>query len=279
MAIAGVFQPKHAQIVAEEPSILCDIIQKVGLSCLKEFAAVISINGVVSLFVASPAGASFLITTTLIQMAVSTFFHALSAFASYKMSYNEGFETLHSISEWVIAANFAIFSGYNAQTLLHESGHAFAAILSYSKLKPTITVSPFIGGATQFLKSALSPFGKKLGSSNVTCLIVASGPLATLICSSFILVIGLEVLKTHSQLGKYLMSWSLLDFLCHAHYAYTALGAEHSHLGHDFLRLSIFGLHPVTAMVGIIAIPIIISCIWNYKNKEAPLRTAAHSFT
>ena len=122
-----------------------------------------------------------------------------------------------------------------------------------------IEIHPFALGQTQFCKTALSPFGQKLGAATSTCFIIASGPALTLFISSILLAIGVAILESHPQFGKYLIAWAGVDFINHAVYAYSALGTESWRLNHDFVHLGIFGLHPMVATVGIVTIPIIIT--------------------
>ncbi len=256
-------QDTHLAFVAAEPRPVCDIVQKIALKCLKEFAAATAAGLLISCFVGLPSGMTLLITATLVQFAVSIFFHSLGAYASYKAS-EGGINQIHyeravSACEMITGSNFALFTGYNAQTLVHETGHALAALLIYKRPRPLIEIYPFIGGITQFYKTSLSDFGKKIGPAASTCLVVASGPGLTLLISSVLLAVGVALREKYPQLSKYLIAWSILDFVNHAFYAYTALHAEPWNLSHDFVHLSIFGLHPVTATVGLIAIPIVIA--------------------
>ncbi|MGB7978100.1 MAG: hypothetical protein WCF19_02940 [Chlamydiales bacterium] len=229
------------------------VILKVALPCLKELAVALCIGLAVSFFVA-PAEAPILIVAAVIQLIANAFFRFVQAFALPKTP----FEWIGSLSEWMTGLNFAVLTGYNAQHLIHESGHAMASMLMYKKAQPWIQIYPFTGGLTEFSKTGLTALGKKLGSSAVTCLMVASGPGLTLLLSAILLSIGLSIKEQYPQLGKTLISWALIDFLGHAHYAYSALKADPWNLSHDFVHLSIFGLHPMTATIGIIAIPIVI---------------------
>ncbi len=229
----------------------CDSVKEIALKCLKEFAFSCACNLLVSSFVFTAPGTSLLISLALVQSAVNLFFHCAGSFTKAHESVNEAFG-------WIKSANFAIFTGYNMQNLLHEIGHSLAAFALYKNPKPTIELYPFIGGLTQFYKTKLSSLGNLIGPAATTCLVVASGPGFTLLISSALLVIGLSLRKTHPNLSKYLISWSILDFVHHAHYAYSAMSAETWNLSHDFVHLSIFGAHPLAVSIGIIAIPTVI---------------------
>lgn len=255
-------QEIHRPILAE-PVPVIDIVKKIAISCLKELAISLALGVVVAMFVPFAGGITLMVSAALVQVAVSAFFHGLGAYASNKIA--EGgtnlkhFERILSVCEWITGVNFAIFTGFNAQTLIHESGHAMAALSVYKRARPAIEVYPFLGGITQFYKTSLTAFGKKLGPVAATCLIIASGPGFTLLISSVLFAIGLALKEKYPQFGKYLIAWGIIDFLNHAHYAYSALHADPSNLSHDFVHLAIFGLNPVTAAIGILAIPVIIT--------------------
>jgi hypothetical protein len=251
-----------------------ELIKKIALACLKEFAISLILGLAVCCFVPSVVGISAVITASLIQLAVSIFFHSLGTYADYKVSQKGGnvafFQNLRTIAEWVTGANFALFTGFNTQMLIHEGGHALAAIAAYKRPRPQMILYPFNGGLTQFYKTTLTPFGKKLGPVATTCFVIASGPGLTLLISTVLFAIGVAIQKKYPQVGKYLIAWGILDFANHAQYALSALWADPSRLAHDFVHLSIFGLHPVVAGIGIIAIPIIVGLGIMWFQKGSP---------
>ncbi len=251
-----------------------DLVSRVALKCLKELGAALLLGAAVACFVPSPAGISFMISALFVQMSVSLFFHSLGAFASYQISKQTKpsgpYLRVLSLCEWATGTNFAIFSGLNTQTLVHEAGHALAATAVYKNPRPQIILQPFFGGLTQFYKTGYTSFGKKIGSVAATCLVVASGPALTLLVSSALLLIGLSMKEKYPQFGKYLICWSLLDFYNHAHYAYSATWANPSDLTHDFVHLSVFGLKPMTATIGIAAIPLMMMAGSYWKKSGQP---------
>lgn len=272
-------RPPFDSLQAEMPPI-CEIVQTVAIKVFKEMAVAVTLGAVITCFVATPSGLMFMISSSIVQFAVSAFFHSLGAFAAYKVLERNSNQRMYaktaSLCEWITGCNFGLFSGFNSQIVIHESGHALASLLIYRRPRPLIEVFPFVGGSTQFYKTGLTPLGKKLGAAASTCFVIASGPAMTLFVSSALLTIGIAFLDTYPQFGKYLISWSLVDFLNHAVYAYSAMGAEQWNLSHDFVHLSIFGLHPVAASVGILAIPIVISLgmYWMH-TKEPPAQELA----
>ncbi|MBX7067592.1 MAG: hypothetical protein K1X28_10220 [Parachlamydiales bacterium] len=258
----------------EKPPI-CDVVSAIAIKIFKESLVTLALGSVVALFITTHVGFALMISAAIVQFAVSAFFHALGAFASYKALDNDSFQShykrIASFCEWVTGFNFSIFSGLNAQTVIHESGHALASMMIYKNPRPIIEIHPFVGGITQFYKTGLTQFGQKLGPAASTCFVVASGPAFTLLISSAILAIGLAIMENYPEFGKYLISWASIDFLNHASYAYSALNAEQWNLSHDFVHLSIFGLNPVVATIGILAIPVLITLgMYAWKTREPP---------
>lgn len=259
---------------------LSETIKKIALVCLKELAVSIALSGAVACFVPVATGLSFMMGACLVQFVVSVFFHALGAHAANQLKQqgpNSKYEKIVNICEWMTGANFAIFTGFNAQTLIHESGHTLAALAIYKRPRPQIEIYPFIGGVTQFYKSSMTGFGKKLGPVAATCLIVASGPAFTLLISGVLLAIGIAMKDRYPAFGKYLISWGVLDFLNHAHYAYSALHADQSIISHDFVHLSIFGLHPIVATIAILAMPVLIMAGMQWIQNRTQRPVLAHA--
>jgi len=252
-------QRHHANL----PLAAIDVVKNVTLVCLKECAVSVALGVTIACFVPTPAGIAFLVSATAVQMTVSVFFHSLGAFAAYNISRKgsnvDQLEKLQNACEWITGSNFALLTGFNTQMLVHETGHTLATLLSYKSPRPMIEIFPFMGGITKYYKTSLTAFGRKIGPVATTCFVIASGPAFTLLISAAILAIGVAMKDRYPQFSKYLIAWGVLDFANHANYAYSALRANPSNFSHDFVHLSIFGLHPIVATVGIIAIPILVT--------------------
>jgi hypothetical protein len=118
---------------------------------------------------------------------------------------------------------------------------------------------------TSFAGEKLTKFGKYLGANRSIALVTAAGAALTLLVSSIVLWIGLKLKKSNPETSIYLATYAMSDFAQHAYYALSALWSPGDNMSHDFVRLHSFGLHPLIAAVGIIAIPILIdSCMKKY---------------
>jgi hypothetical protein len=228
-----------------QPLTTYDVVTEVALSCLKELAVSLVINGAVAYFTAVP-GIILLMEAVIAQTVISACLKTISIWTS------------HSVCEWLRALNFAILTGFNGQLLLHEAGHYMATLSLFANPRPQIEISPFGVGQTMYSKTALSPLGKRLGQVNVTACVAGSGPAFMLLIASVLFCVGLGLYKTYPQLSKHLIAISLISFFDHAYYAYSALNAPISDINHDFVRLSILDLDPIHATIGIVAIPIIL---------------------
>ncbi|HSX10246.1 MAG TPA: hypothetical protein VLF94_00810 [Chlamydiales bacterium] len=252
----------------------CKQIQKVALSCFRELVVAMTIGSAIAIFIPMPMGVAVLISSMAIQCATSFIFHSLGAFAARQVANGKPqFEKLVSVCEWWTGENFALLTGVNAQMLVHETGHSLAAYALYKTPRPRVEIMPFEGGYTTYYKTPVGFLGKKIGPVATTMLVVASGPAFTLLVSSLILAVGLVNMEKHPRLAKYLISWGVLDFVNHAHYAYSTLSSDPSNLAHDFVHLSIFGLNPTVAAISLLAIPIVITAgihWWKRKGPEEP---------
>lgn len=265
--------PLDQRARGEELPQIWDLIQEVALKVIKEFALTFALGTIVAIFVTSQADILLLVSAAAVQLVVSVFFHSAAAYARHPTRQSH----FVSFSEWMSGLNFALLTGFNTQTVIHETGHALASLLLYKNPRPLIEVYPFAGGITQFYKTALSPLGQKLGAPLATCAVIASGPGLTLALSSGLMILGMALLDTYPQLSKTLLSWSIVDFLHHSFYAYTALQADPWNLTHDFVHLSIFGLNPAVASIGILAIPTLIGLGMYLLRREPQVSLAAQN--
>lgn len=223
-------------------------IVRIAQKCLQELAVSFVIAAAVALFVPSPMGTALLLSALKVQLAVNLML----------LSIGELSQKCAPVCEWGRAISFAIFTGLNAQFLIHETGHFLAALFLYKNSGPSITIIPFAGGVTFRLKAPLSLLGKTLGPAAVGILWTAGGPICALLVSAALLEASQAMRDQYPQLRKYLLCWSAIDFLNHARYALSALKPNPSNHLHDFVKLSKMGLHPAAAVIAILAIPMIV---------------------
>jgi hypothetical protein len=266
MNIQGIYHSPSRRLERIEtvPCTKDALIQKVVLSILTELAVSLVLVAVVCCFTASTGGIGLVITSLVIQCAAATIFRSLGAIAAYHAAKypdkpcHKFLKAIAEATEWGSAANFLLGSGTNAQTLIHESGHFLAASSLYQNANASIHILPFQGGYTHFSRSSLSAFGNRLGSQRSSIFVTAAGASAALSVSAGVLTAGLLLRKKNPVLAKYLIVWGTFDFIKHILYALSAFYTSSIEKGHDFVQLSLLGLHPTVAIARMIAIPILI---------------------
>jgi hypothetical protein len=227
------------QVPFSSPLVIKDNIRTIAIKCFAELALSLCLGIVVSTFVPL-SGVTLILSAIAIQIAVTVFFRWIGA-------------------KYLLGPNFALFSGFNINMLIHELGHAFAAKAVFTNVHPKIELNLFSNAGTKFTRSSLTSFGKLLGLKRSELFVTARGPGFALLIGSLLFGIGFAIRKKHPELAIYLISYGVLSYLFHAHYAWTAIGMSANKTAHDFVYLAARGLHPVVATVGIIAIPVIIT--------------------
>ena len=243
----------------QAPSLRSTIVQKVALESFSELAVTLTIGCAVCSFTASSLGMSLVIGAAVIQTIVNTLIRCTSALAMYKKQqegpHQEIYEAMACCSDVICPNIFILSTGINGQTLIHETGHAIAALKLYEKSDPLITIHPFQGGETSYWANRLSPLGKKIGREKSKLLMAASGPALSLFVSSILFGISTQIKEKHPQISSYLEGMAVMDFYLHAFYALSALWTSPLSKSHDFVVLSKFGIHPVAVAVTLAALP------------------------
>lgn len=246
--------PPIRNFIFEEARVDRDqIIQKIAWEVFFECLATFAVAAVACVFTATPAAIGFIVGAAMIQVILNLALRSLGTFIENRE------EGLSAMLSWGAAFNFSWGTGIYKQTIIHELGHALGALAVYRNARPKITLLPFFGGNTRFFPQHLSAWGRKLGPEKALAVVTAAGPGLTLIASSLELSAGILNYEKHPKLSRYLMIMAAFDFFWHANYALSALNAPMNILSHDFVRLRLYGLNPVVAAIGIIAIPILIA--------------------
>lgn len=244
------------------------LIRQVALETLTELAFSLAFAAITCSFVASSAALGIVVAGTIIQCVVNLFFRSMAA-RSLLRGDTESFFVRSQ--DAINSSHFALLSGFNVQTVVHEAGHALAAKMVYSPVRTQIIVQPFQGGYTQLRSGGLSAFGKRIGPLAARCFVVAAGPGFTVLISSVAYVAGCVLRDSSPKLAKYLMAYGASDILFTAWYAYTGMNASPDDLAHDFVYLSQVGLSPLVAAIGLAALPFLLHIVTE-NTKIDPLR-------
>lgn len=237
------------------------LVKKVALACLAELAVSIALGALVCCFVATPAGVSLILTTLAIQFAANAVLRSLSAAAYYKARHSKDpllFGTAAGLRA-LPSLGFAALTGYNAQSLIHETGHALAAKAVYSPANPRIEIFPYQGAVTHFTAKKLTPLGKFLGVSKSALFVSAFGPGLSLLVSSICMGLGMAWRKKYPGLAMHLTAYGVFDFVSHGAYAASTYWSNPKDLSHDFVHLAHLGVHPMRAIAGMAAVPLLIA--------------------
>ncbi len=224
-------------------------IQKIAIRVLSELAIALALTAICIPFVATWAIAvkmlaaclTMAILNTTIQIAAKRFIP----------------KERNSLPESFCAANFYQFGASNAMSLIHETGH-FCVAKTLFKGAFQIQIIPFAGGWTKWSTRYITPIGLRLGLRNSIFLITLAGTALALLTASVILVAGIALRHSYPKASHYLAAIGAVPFIQHADYALSALRWPPGDLGHDFVRLKAFGIHPIAAAITILSIPAIL---------------------
>lgn len=235
------------------------IIQKIAQESFAELAVSAAIGSAVCLFTTTPLSCWMIFGAMITQIAINGIARWTAAYASYKKEEGGSDEKTYDWIAWgsnyICPITFSCFTATNGQVLIHETGHALAASVLHKQSHPLIRIHPWKNGMVFYNSRQLSSLGKYLGRQKSLLVIVLSGPALTLLVSTILLGVSIQM-KKNSRLKAYLESVALNDFYNHFLYALSALRLSPLQLSHDFVLLASFKIHPIAAAVAIATIPI-----------------------
>lgn len=246
--------------------LLQTLVNKVALNSLKELAAMAALSVVTSVFVLSPlsigvmvgVGVAFWILTTAAKVAQAVFCYLLAT-KNFDQKTVFHLQVLQRGLNWFSPIEFAAFHALTSAVVIHECGHAFAALVWLERSHPVIEVSPiFGGGRTSFSMNQLSVIGKLFGWHRTEAIISAAGALTTLAFAVSALVGAHFIKKSQPTLSRYLFAAASMSVASEAAYALHALGQKAENKSHDFIFLWTKGIHPLAAFICLIAVPLIL---------------------
>lgn len=247
------------------------LIKEIVKKTLIELAVSLLFAGVGCLFVATPMGMATLLIAAVAVVAINILIRSIGAYCWYRLfqlQYNNSpkaqakkvlFESTFSLMNTLAPTTFSTLVDSQTRGLIvHEGGHALAATLLIKDPQVRIKINPFQGGVTSYNTWPLTRLGELFGRENSKLLIAAAGPLFSVITATTCFGASLALGKSHPELSRYLKMTSLDCIAQHAFYAFSALGTAASEKSHDFVNLMGAGLHPLAAVVSIIALPILV---------------------
>jgi len=243
----ALFRTASKPLQIEAPSTISKRIQQIAIPILTELAIAIALTAICIPFVSTWTVAIGMLAGCLVMAIIN------SLLTSQKII-DKKFQSLPNSSRVI---NFYCLGAMNTTTLIHETGHFCAAKILFEG-NPKIRIQPFSGGWTKWSSQHLTSLGRQLGYRKSMFWITLAGPALALLTASVILIAGLILRNSYPEASFYLIGLGLLPILEHAEYALSALWTPPMDLGHDFVRLKTFGIHPIAAVITILSIPIIL---------------------
>lgn len=262
-----VTKDKHHSLHNLKQKLIKEIVKK----ALIELVISLAFTAVACLFVATPVGMITLAVAAVAAIALNIIFRSISAFCAYRLAqlkHDNSEKALDKKIKFQIALNFfqflspitfsSLVDTNTREVLIHEAGHALAANILIKNPRTQISIDPFKGGQTTYRLGALSKIGEFFGRENSKLLIAAAGPVLALGTATIGFGAALALRKSKPELSRYLKIMSINSVAQHAFYALSALWTSATQKGHDFIQLMAGGLHPIAAVVSIVALPIIV---------------------
>ena len=158
--------PSPPPLKASKDAPVQSSLEKIALATLKELSATFAMGLTVACFIPLPSGVAMIASAAAIQIALNTLFHSLGTYAAQKAT-QEGvnkhfYENTVSFCEWTTGSSFALFTGFNVQTLIHETGHSLAALALYKTLSHKLRSTLLRGAPPNFTNHRSARLGKKL---------------------------------------------------------------------------------------------------------------------
>lgn len=243
------------------------IVHNIAVATLKEMAISVGMTAITCCFVASPAIPSLLIGTITILF-INLFFRVAIAYLKNKTSQmpdcnrKQNLEKLLKYSEWMCPTTFSLLDQTTTSVLVHEGGHTLASLLVYQKNHPSIEIFPWEGGVTKFNAGILTEFGRFLGEKNARLLTIAAGPASQIILATLQIAFAHKLKEKYPTISKTLLVAGIHNIAQEVLYALSALLSSQKSLGHDFNNLwTLGGIHPVAAVIAMVALPILVKGI------------------
>lgn len=266
-------QPYLHSLNQLQTNIATSLVQDVVLSTLKEMVLSTLMTAITCCFLAHSA-IPVIIATTVTMIAINSLVRGLTAYQKYKLhQLEQQHHPVHNgniaflkkticLGQWLCPANFAYFDQLTSAMLVHEAGHAAAAVAVYQHAHPRIEILPGGGGLTSYRAGALTRLGKYLGKKNSNLCIAAAGPAFSIITAIAQIALSHKLKKDHPEAAKYLLAAGISNIASHIIYALSALLQKHKNPGHDFLQLwKVGNIHPVVSIISMVALPVLVKGI------------------
>lgn len=141
--------------------------------------------------------------------------------------------------------------------LIHEAGHAGAALLCYLQAEPSITIKLYEGMTNYNISYGLTAFGKRLGEHESMLFVTAAGLAAPVLAAAGELSLSHLIENHYPLISEIISHHAASQYLNLFLYGYKSLNMNKMMLENDFIRLWTMGdIHPYIPMALICAVPL-----------------------
>lgn len=141
--------------------------------------------------------------------------------------------------------------------VVHESGHALAALSFFQNANPRIHITPGKGGFTSYHLDALTELGKKIGKTHSRTVITAAGTGVATLWDCMSLIAAQTISDEYPEIKSHLRLAVLVNVLNELAYVFSVYYSGCDNIGHDFCKLDQAGFSPSEAAAAIL-VPLIV---------------------
>lgn len=247
------------------------LIKEIAKRTIIELAVSLAFTAAACLFVATPAGMATLLISAIAAVVINILLRCAAACCMYRISQLKhsdsenaqnkiaNFYSILNLIRYFIPGVFSTMVDANTrEVIFHEGGHALAAHLLIKNPRTRITLKPGEGGQTVYRLGPLTKIGEFFGRNKSKLIIAAAGPAVSVVTATIAIGVSLGIRKSNPEMSRYFKVMAADSIAQHAFYALSALWVPATQRGHDFLQLMVGGVHPVAAVIAIVAVPIIV---------------------
>lgn len=247
-------------------------IQQIARATLLKLGAAMAMNYTVMYIVATDLN-----FTCSAMLGVATFQMALVAVSVYLTGqlafhlYLGASSPHHNLNEVIYSSisghldRLSLFSLINLLQIagplfwIHEGGHALASLACFLNSHPTIHITPFLRGNTEFaISNGFTFLGRLLGRERSLLVVFAAGIAASTAAALAEFGLAHSFQDTHPALAEILNACGLTQLFNDVLYGILALGADRFNSDHDLAYLWQNGdIHPLLPLALMIALPLL----------------------
>lgn len=248
-----------------------ELVKEVAIKSFAQLVISLTFVSLACIFVATPFGMATLFIAAIGATALNILFRSLNAYAFYKVqqlessvtnddkSKKQSFQLLENITDFLAPMSFsALVDSPTRLALTGHLGQGIGAQLLYKKPEVSIILNQFKEGQISIIGGELSKIGQYFGRSQSELLMTMAGPGLDIISASVGIGAALVINESYPDLSRYLKMMAIDSVVQNVFKALAVLIQSGASSTNDFVQLWAGGIHPITAIIGMIAIPVFI---------------------